>query len=84
MQEGEHEDNGAGERAEFHWKEVGAKAGTRKTCGNDELRSAIPRSRHEATFPAGENTERSFKVAGTRLRRFQPREVAEDWVRGFL
>jgi hypothetical protein len=78
MQEGEHEDHGAWERAEFHWKEVGAKAGTRKTCGN--LRSTIPRPRHEPSLPAREDMERSFKVAGTRLQRFQPREIAEDFL----
>ena len=43
MQEGEHEDNGAWERAEFHWKEVGAKVGARKTCG-----SYVPRSHPRA------------------------------------
>jgi hypothetical protein len=31
MQKREQENDRAGERAEFHWKEVGAKAGTRKT-----------------------------------------------------
>jgi hypothetical protein len=36
VQEGEQEDNGVWE---FHWKEVGAKAGTRKTRGKYELRS---------------------------------------------
>ena len=41
MQEGEQENYGSWE---FHRKKVGAKAGTRKTCGSCELRSTTPLS----------------------------------------
>ena len=43
-----------------------------------ELRSAIPRPRHEASFPTRERVERSLEVALARLQRFQPREIAEN------
>ena len=49
MQESEQDNNGA---RESHWKEVGAKAGTRKTRGNYELRSNIPRLCYIASFRA--------------------------------
>ena len=53
MQESEQENNGTWE---FHWKKVGAKDGTRKTCGN--LRSTIPRPRHEETDERNRRRER--------------------------
>ena len=43
-----------------------------------ELRSTIPRPRHEPALPARKHMERSFEIAGARLRRFQPGEIAED------